>query len=220
MHTLSRLLETGGERDKDDVGSVYVLTVMAMENVRKAKDAQERMHRLIVGREASAPDPSIPATGRFNTLWRNCVANDVDTDGNAVWKAAMDAAEANLADAVPTSILGAVAMLGIATAVVSTPVVATAGERKTVADRISDFLAARRALDVAVDAHSDTAYDMPVWPTFEDAEHALISHPCANEDDRRMKVIFALSDRHFLDTIETNTCDGVPVLVDFLRSLI
>jgi len=110
--------------------------------------------------------------------------------------------------------------VGAASAFVSTPMIAAAGEGKTVTDRIAEFLSTKQAFDETILEDDDAAFDLPVWPAFQDAERALISHPCANEDDRRRKIAFALSDPYFFDTISTNTEDGVPVIKSFLRSLV
>lgn len=86
-------------------------------------------------------------------------------------------------------------------------------------EAINAYLAARHDLSLAANVHDDAAYEMPVWSDFQEAERALVNHPCANEEDRRGKIAFALADREFCETLDFGRNDGGSILTDFLRSL-
>ena len=58
-------------------------------------------------------DPAVETAGEFARIWGACVLSDTDPVGHADWDRAMDVAGEAVAEIVPTTIDGALALLNV-----------------------------------------------------------------------------------------------------------
>jgi hypothetical protein len=86
---------------------------------------------------------------------------------------------------------------------------------------IERYQQTQKAWRAKVDKH-DSDPSEAEWQAYEAAEEAVLSFPCKNFDDVRLKAAFVLADENAMDSVKNSVRpgDGMPTLVFFLRSLV